>query len=81
MNADRMRRIQELFASALKRPAEERAAFLREAGGDDVELRTQVESLLEDDQLAGDHFMKVPETRSRPHSADARSCQGDASGR
>ena len=71
MNTDRMRRIQELFASALKRPAEERAAFLREAGGDDVELRTQVESLLEHDQLAGHRFMKVPETRSRPRSADA----------
>jgi serine/threonine protein kinase len=76
MNADRMQRIQELFASALKRPAEERAAFLRKVSGDDVELRVEVESLLEHDQLAGDRFMNVPEMQSRPRSADALDAVG-----
>jgi len=76
MNADRMRRIQELFASALACPAEERPAFLRKASGDDVELQTEVESLLEHDQLAGDRFMKVPETQSRPRSGPALDTAG-----
>lgn len=71
MNADRMQRIQELFESALTRPAEERTAFVRAASGDDVELRTEVESLLEHDRSAGDKFMRVPEMHPQPRPGKA----------
>ncbi|MBU0616398.1 MAG: protein kinase [Planctomycetes bacterium] len=71
MDTDRIQRIQDLFESALTRAAEERTAFVREASGDDVELRTEVESLLEHDQSANDNFMRVAETRSQPPSAKA----------
>jgi serine/threonine protein kinase len=49
-----------LFLAALERsdPAE-RAKFLDEACGDDLELRRRVEKLLEDDEEAG-HFLEPP---------------------
>ena len=72
MDVDRMERIQELFEAALARPVEERSAFLRKASGGDVELRTEVESLLEHDQAAGDAFMRVPAAPSGPRSTEAR---------
>src|SRR5262245_57039085 len=46
MNADRWRRIQELYHAAQARPAEARAAFLAEACAGDAILRQDVESLL-----------------------------------
>ena len=46
MDAARWRRVDELFAAALERPAAERRALLARESGDDDELRREVESLL-----------------------------------
>jgi len=49
----------ELFKCALDRPAERRAPFLKEACGEDLELRCEVEALLKfNDQ--GDEFLEQP---------------------
>ena len=49
----------ELFKRALDRPAERRAPFLKEACGQDLELRCEVEALLKfNDQ--GDEFLEQP---------------------
>ena len=49
----------ELFKRALDRPAERRAPFLKEACGEDLELRCEVEALLKfNDQ--GDEFLEQP---------------------
>ena len=49
----------ELFKRALDRPAERRAPFLKEACGEDLELRCEVEALLKfNDQ--GDEFLEEP---------------------
>lgn len=52
MDSSRWNRIQELFAAALERPADERAAFLRGECGDDGELFGEVWSLLDADAEA-----------------------------
>ena len=59
MNDDRNERIHELFAAALERPNEERAAFLAEASGGDVELASEVQLLLES---AAEAFAEVAES-------------------
>jgi hypothetical protein len=46
MNPERWQRIDELFLAALEYEAEERAAFLDDACGDDDSLRREVESLI-----------------------------------
>ncbi|UCG75666.1 MAG: hypothetical protein JSV95_13280 [Gemmatimonadota bacterium] len=46
MDADRRRRVEELFEGTLDRPAEDRASFLRKACGDDRKLQGEVERLL-----------------------------------
>jgi serine/threonine protein kinase/Flp pilus assembly protein TadD len=46
MDPDRWRQIEQLYHSALERPAAERVRFLEEACGADAELRREVESLL-----------------------------------
>jgi Tol biopolymer transport system component/predicted Ser/Thr protein kinase len=46
MTAGRWRRMEELFAQALERPASERASFLAEAAAGDETLRVEVEKLL-----------------------------------
>ena len=69
MNADRLQQIQKLFAAALEQPVEQRTTFLRQASGDDVNLRSEVESLLEHDQSARDDFMRVPREPSESRSA------------
>jgi len=52
-------RAAELFKRALDCPAERRAPFLKEACGEDLELRGEVEALLEfNDQ--GDEFLEQP---------------------
>ncbi len=43
----RWRRVEEVCQAALERPAPERAAFVREACGDDEALRLEIESLLD----------------------------------
>ncbi|HET9360428.1 MAG TPA: serine/threonine-protein kinase, partial [Vicinamibacterales bacterium] len=49
MSDERWRRVKALFQAAVERPAEERAAFLAAATGDDAALRREVESLLRSD--------------------------------
>lgn len=46
MTPERWNQIQEVFEEALARAADERAAFLDESCGSDVELRREVESLI-----------------------------------
>ena len=43
----RWRQIEDLFHESLAMPEESRAGFLRERCGDDAELHTEVETLLE----------------------------------
>ena len=50
-----------LFQAALERPADERAAFLAAATGDDEALRREVESLLTSD-TSGVSFLEQAET-------------------
>ncbi|MGD0513553.1 MAG: serine/threonine-protein kinase, partial [Terriglobales bacterium] len=59
MDAERVRRLEELYHSALERGAAERAAFLKSACGADPALREEVESLLAHDQEAED-FIEAP---------------------
>ena len=47
MTPDRWREIERVYLAALERGADERAAFLAEACGNDGGLRREVESLLE----------------------------------
>jgi hypothetical protein len=54
MEAERWRRIDELFDAALDRPAAERAAFVRDACAGDESLAREVSSLLEAHGRAGD---------------------------
>ena len=61
MTPQRMQRAFELFEQALRRPPDERAAFLDQACGEDVELRAEVDSLLEHDSRLEADFMQVPE--------------------
>ena len=49
----------ELFKRALDRPAERRAPFLKEACGEDLELRCEVEALLKFNNQ-GDEFLEQP---------------------
>jgi len=46
MTSDRWNRIEEIFQSALERPASERGAFVVQACGNDKELRSEIDSLL-----------------------------------
>ena len=60
MTPDRFRRAEEVFASAIRRPAEVRGVYLDGACGDDAELRREVESLLESHEAAGTGFLESP---------------------
>ena len=46
MNAERWRRIEQVYFAAVELTAAEQAAYLAEACGEDQELRQEVESLL-----------------------------------
>ena len=59
MDAERARRLEQLYHSALEHAAAERAAFLRSACGADAALRREVESLLAHDKEAED-FIETP---------------------
>ena len=72
MTDDRCNRAQILFQEALKLPSAEQSAYLAEACRDDVELRVEVESLLEHDKQAGNDFMKPPEGGADSRGAAAR---------
>ena len=61
MSDERLRwqRVKEIFHAAAERAAEERASFLDEACAGDVELRREVESLLDADERE-DSFLDAP---------------------
>jgi serine/threonine protein kinase len=59
MTPERWREIERLYHAALERSAEERAAFLAEACGNDEALRRELDSLLEYQNRAGD-FIETP---------------------
>jgi len=82
MDVERVRRLAKLYHSALERAAAERAAFLRDACGDDAGLRREVESLLAHDREA-ENFMEAPalEMAARtmaPQKIQPRQETGDA---
>jgi serine/threonine-protein kinase len=58
MKPDRWRKVDELFAAALEREPNERAAFLSQACGSDQDLRREVEKMLSFDERAED-FIKT----------------------
>ena len=60
MTPDRFRRAQEMFASAVGRAPEARAAYLDGACDGDLELRREVESLLASHEAAPDGFPGMP---------------------
>jgi len=73
MKADRWRKVEELFEAALQLPLNRRGAFLLEACPGDVELRGEVESLLNaagsgDALLDGSPLSSISE---RPPAFDA----------
>jgi len=49
MSPERFQQVQDLYLAARPRPPEERAAFLAEACGADIDLRRDVDSLLAHD--------------------------------
>jgi serine/threonine protein kinase/tetratricopeptide (TPR) repeat protein len=59
MDAERARRLEELYHSALERDSAERSAYLQSACGADLELRQELESLLAHDQEA-ENFIEAP---------------------
>lgn len=59
MTPERYQRIGQLFDAALERAPEERAAFLKQAGEDDTELRLEVEKLLAH-QVESNEFLSRP---------------------
>src|SRR5262247_3189595 len=58
MNPERWQRVEEIFRTAIDRPAEERNAFLTRACGPDEDLRREVLSLLERD--TAEDFIRDP---------------------
>ncbi len=62
LSPDRWHQIEALFERALDAPAEQRAELLRQACGDDAELRAQVERLLEAEQASAG-FLAEPAGR------------------
>lgn len=58
MTPKRTQQAYELFEQALRRSPDDRPAFLLEACGNDAELRSEIESLLEHDQRSAAGFME-----------------------
>jgi eukaryotic-like serine/threonine-protein kinase len=58
MNPERWRRIEEIFRTAIDRPADERGSYLTRACGADEDLRREVLSLLERD--TAEEFIRGP---------------------
>jgi serine/threonine protein kinase/TolB-like protein len=59
MDAERARRLEQLYHSALERAETQRGAFLESACAADLELRREVESLLDHDKEA-ENFIEAP---------------------
>ncbi|MFQ5411416.1 MAG: hypothetical protein ACE5EC_03940, partial [Phycisphaerae bacterium] len=70
MSDRRWSQMRDVFGEALQRPPDERAAFVADACGDDAELRSEVEALLESDTTA-DGFLEPPliDNPGKPPSA------------
>lgn len=68
MNAERWKRVNDLFQSAVERPSGQRAAFLHEACQGDEGLRREVESLLASHEQA-ENFIEVPAFEAAPEFA------------
>src|SRR5208282_1199608 len=67
MNTDRDKLIKEIFADALeKSDAAERAAYLAQACGNDVQLRQHVEALLQAHEKAGAFLEQPPLASVKP---------------
>ncbi|HET9195673.1 MAG TPA: protein kinase [Vicinamibacterales bacterium] len=60
MTDERWRRVKALFQAAVERPADERAAFLAAATGDDAALGREVESLLASDASDASFLDRLP---------------------
>src|SRR5262245_20082328 len=65
INADRYMQVKEIFLAASLRAPAERASYLEEICRGDLELRTEVESLLSHDDSA-EKFMETPMLRGGP---------------
>ena len=81
MSTDRWQRLDRIFVDALQRPPEARAAFVREACGDDDALREEVQSLLTAADASGEFMaasaferlaQSVGRARLHPHARRAR---------
>ncbi len=68
MDAERWRTVQRLFHGALEVPGGERDAYLAEVCGDDAELRSEVESLLEA-HFSDDDFLERSAVETVPTGA------------
>src|SRR5215204_2949682 len=70
MSAKRRAQVESLYHTVLGQPPERRAGYLREACGDDQELRRDVESLLRHEGKATD-VLEAPLHRATAEYADA----------
>ena len=80
MTPERWREIERLYHAVLERDADERAAFLADACGDDDALRREVESLF-DYQARAKDFIERPAVQGRLASAVRRLEQSSMPGR
>jgi serine/threonine protein kinase len=81
MDAERARRLEQLYHSALERAETERGAFLESACAADLELRREVESLLDHDKEA-ENFIEAPalEVAARMVAQQQKHAKDESSG-
>jgi hypothetical protein len=60
MNADRWKRLQQIFDGALAQPIERRRAWVEQACGGDTELRREADALLDAHESPDDGFLEQP---------------------
>jgi serine/threonine-protein kinase len=65
MNADRLRRLEDLYHAALARPVDEREAYLHEACAGDVALYDEAQSLIAH-AASAERFLEHPPDAARP---------------
>ena len=68
---ERWHQIEELYHAALEHPPDQRGPFLSGACRGDVELRSEVESLLAQDSLTGRGILREPSTEPSTHTIAA----------
>src|SRR5437879_5400883 len=71
MRPEQWRRIAELYDLACARESQDRSAFLRDACGEDEEVRREIESLLQQDASCDGILERVAESARFPESAAA----------